>query len=122
MLRLAQHDCAQISHIVYTATMPIHQHRGGQLGKIVLKHHPIENLIEALRPIEALTEVQTIIPGVITSVRGGRGPEQLTIKVRYIAPDGHIRLIARRNSTTQEIRLTSSNPSKTLLDLHNIFR
>lgn len=101
--------------------MPIHQHRGGQQGKVVLKHHPIENLLKLLEPVEALPEVQTIMPGVITSVRGGRGPEKLTIKVQYIAPDGHIRLIARRNSTTQEIRLTSSNPDKTLSDLNALF-
>ncbi len=101
----------------YNTSMPVHQHRGGKYGKIVLKHHPIENLIAALEPIEALLEVQTIMPGVITSVRGSRGPEKLTIKIQYIAPDGHIRLIARRNSTTQEIRLTSSNPEQTRMDI-----
>ncbi len=85
------------------------QHRGGKYGKIVLKHHPIKGLVKALEPLEALTEVQTIMPGVITSVRGrpigSRQQGGLVLKLQYIAPDGHIRLLARQGNTTQEVRV-----------------
>jgi hypothetical protein len=84
------------------------QHRGGKFGKIVLKHHPIEGLVRALEPVEALEHVQTVMPGVITSVRGrpiARERGGLVLKVQYIAPDGHIRLLARSGNTTQEVRI-----------------
>ena len=90
------------------------QHRGGKYGKIVLKHHPIEGLINALESIEALSEVQTIMPGIITSVRGrpigNRQQGGLVLKLQYIAPDGHIRLLARQGNTTQEVRVIGQNP------------
>ena len=92
------------------------QHRGGKFGKIVLKHHPIEGLVRALEPIEALPEVQTIMPGVITSVRGrpigSRQEGGLVLKLQYIAPDGHIRLIARQGNTTQEVRVIGQSPQQ----------
>lgn len=85
------------------------QHRGGKYGKIVLKHHPIEGLVKALEGIEAIAEVQTIMPGVITSVRGrpigSRQKGGLILKLQYVAPDGHIRLLARQGNTTQEVRV-----------------
>ena len=90
------------------------QHRGGKYGKIVLKHHPIVGLIKALEPIEALVEAQTLMPGVITSVRGrpigNRQQGGLQLRLQYIAPNGHIRLLARQGNTTQEVRVIGPNP------------
>src|SRR5690606_23867414 len=104
--------------------MTKNQHRGGKYGKIVLKHHPIDGLVKALEPIESIDEVQTVMPGVITSVRGRPiGPRQaggIQLKLQYIAPDGHIRLIARSGNTTQEIRVVTSNPELTFEQLKNI--
>jgi hypothetical protein len=101
------------------------QHRGGKFGKIVLKHHPLDGLVSVLAPIEALPEVQTVMPGVITSVRGrpigSRQTGGLQIKVQYMAPDGHIRLLVRSGNSTQEVRVVSSEPAKTLLDLRARF-
>lgn len=94
--------------------MTMHQHRGGKYKKIVLKHHPIDGLVKALESIEAIAEVQTIVPGVITSVRGrpigSRHKGGLILKLQYIAPDGHIRLIARQGNTTQEVRVVGQDP------------
>ena len=71
-------------------------------------------MVKALESIEALPEVQTIMPGVITSVRGrpigSRQEGGLLLKLQYIAPDGHIRLIARQGNTTQEVRVIGQNP------------
>jgi hypothetical protein len=100
------------------------QHRGGMYGKIVLKHHPIEGLVYALGAVERLPGVQTVVPGVITSVRGrpiAREHGGIVIKVQYIAPDGHIRLIARLGNTTQEIRVVSNDLEQTFADLRGLF-
>lgn len=100
------------------------QHRGGKYGKIVLKHHPIENLVKSLEVIESIPEVQTIMPGVITSVRGrpigARQAGGLQLKLQYIAPDGHIRVIARMGNTTQEVRIISSNPPETYSQIEKL--
>jgi hypothetical protein len=100
------------------------QHRGGKYGKIVLKHHPIDGLVKALEAVEALPEVQTVMPGVITSVRGRpigtRESGGLVLKLQYVAPDGHIRLIARQGNTTQEIRVTCRNPEAVFLHLKQL--
>lgn len=97
------------------------QHRGGKYKKIVLRHHPIEGLVKALEIIEAIPEVQTIMPGVITSVRGRpigrRHVGGIFLKLQYIAPDGHIRLIARQGNTTQEVRVVSAEPELTFSQL-----
>jgi hypothetical protein len=101
------------------------QHRGGRYGKIVLKHHPLEGLVKALEVVEALAEVQTVMPGVITAVRGrpigNRDSGGMLIKVQYVAPDGHVRLLVRQANATQEVRVVSSNPDKTLIDLKRLF-
>src|SRR5690606_11807086 len=101
------------------------QHRGGLFGKIVLKHHPLNSLAKHLETVETLAEVQTIIPGVMSSVRGRPiGPRQqggLSIRVQYIAPDGRIRLIARSANSTQEVRVVSSDPAKTFAQLSEKF-
>lgn len=101
------------------------QHRGGKYGKIVLKHHPLDGLVEVLEPVEAWPEVQIIMPGVITSVRGrpigSRQQGGIIIKVQYIAPDGHIRLLAKSANSTQEIRVLSSDSQKVLSKLQRLF-
>lgn len=100
------------------------QHRGGKYGKIVLKHHPISGLVKALEMIEALSEVQTVMPGVITSVRGrpigSRERGGLVLKLQYIAPDGHIRLLARLGNTTQEVRVIGSDPDRLFTQIHQL--
>lgn len=101
------------------------QHRGGKYNKIVLKHHPIKGLVEKLAAVEAISQVKTIMPGVITTVRGrpigNRQSGGLQLKAQYIAPDGHIRMIARHANTTQEVRITSSNPEAVLKQLQQLF-
>ena len=100
-------------------------HRGGKFGKIVLKHHPLDGLVQALVPVEALDETLTVMPGIITSVRGRPvGPRNtggLQIKVQYVAPDGHVRLIARLGNSVQEVRVTGSDPQTLLAKLQQIF-
>jgi hypothetical protein len=101
------------------------QHRGGKYGKIVLKHHPLDGLVQVLAVVEALLEVQTIVPGVITAVRGrpigNREVGGMVIKVQYVAPDGHIRLLARLGNATQEVRVVSGAPDKSLAEIRLLF-
>ena len=100
--------------IISVVTSMSLQHRGGKYGKIVLKHHPLEGLVRLLEPIEALVPVQIIMPGVITSSKRGHAVGGLVLRVQYVAPDGHIRLLARDGGNTQEVRIMCERPDETI--------
>ena len=90
-----------------------HRHREGVTGKTVAKHTPIPGLMEAIKDLEKIRGVHSIVPGPIQSPRGGKGPGELTISVQYIAPEGYIRLLAKKGNLRQEIRVVTSRPAET---------
>lgn len=90
-----------------------HRHREGVTGKTTAKHSPIPGLFEAIKDIEKIRGVHSIIPGPIQSPKGGKGSGELTISVQYIAPEGYIRLLARKGNLRQEIRVVTRYPEET---------
>lgn len=90
-----------------------HRHRQGETGKVVAKHTPIPGLMDALKAIEKVRGVHSVIPGRIFSPKGGKGSGELVFKVQYVSPEGYIRMLAKKGNLTQEIRVVTSSAEET---------
>ncbi len=82
------------------------------MGRLVITHSSyIDGLIEVLKKVSKIKNIQTVTPGVLKKARGKS--EHLRIKVS-IKTIGGFKLIARKGSMTQEVFVITKVDQKEL--------